>query len=191
MEKSGFNEIKKITRNGVLIAKMLPGEYYVTKLDEMIVTVLGSCIAVCIRDAKSYIGGMNHFMYPASTNIDTDDNELPKTCFGNYAMEYLLQDYKDIGGDLKNIEVKLFGGGKILSSQGHIGEENIIFAKQFLTEKKYTIASEDIGGEFSRKITYSPKTGKAMVRRLSSTHRQVIIKQENCYQSQIKQSVSC
>ena len=44
--------------------KLLPGEYYVTDKDMLLVTVLGSCVAACIRDCQSGIGGMNHFMLP-------------------------------------------------------------------------------------------------------------------------------
>jgi len=55
------------------MAKILPGEYYVTKTDEIIATVLGSCVSVCLRDTKLGIGGMNHFMLPENKNIG-DDN---------------------------------------------------------------------------------------------------------------------
>ena len=180
-----FNSIEKTTRDGVITAKVLPGEYYLTKDDEVITTVLGSCIAICIRDIKTGIGGINHFMYPISTDTVLDDNALPASSFGNYAMECLFNDFIAMGGNSENLEIKMFGGGKILSSQAYIGDENIRFAKQFLLKNKYLITAEDIGGEFSRKLTYSPKSGKAMIRKLSSTHRQVIINQENNYHNQI------
>ncbi len=44
--------------------KVLPGEYYVSADDEAIVTVLGSCVAACIRDVRLGVGGLNHFMLP-------------------------------------------------------------------------------------------------------------------------------
>ena len=52
---------KKLGKPMVVIQ---PGEYYVTKKDEIIATVLGSCISVCIKDEKNQIAGMNHFMLP-------------------------------------------------------------------------------------------------------------------------------
>jgi hypothetical protein len=45
-------------------AKILPGEYYYTGKDMLIVTVLGSCVSACIRDRVKGLGGMNHFMLP-------------------------------------------------------------------------------------------------------------------------------
>lgn len=48
------------------VAKILPGEYYVTLQGELVATVLGSCVSACIRDRKLGIGGMNHFMLPHS-----------------------------------------------------------------------------------------------------------------------------
>ena len=47
------------------MVKVFPGEFYVTKkTDEVLVTVLGSCVSACIRDPFAGIGGMNHFMLP-------------------------------------------------------------------------------------------------------------------------------
>ena len=46
--------------------KILPGEYFATTRDLVVVTVLGSCVSVCLRDRRSGIGGMNHFMLPGN-----------------------------------------------------------------------------------------------------------------------------
>ena len=66
----GFEQINRYLDNayGIIAAKILPGEYYVTKENELITTVLGSCISACIRDKESGIGGMNHFMLPVTTS---------------------------------------------------------------------------------------------------------------------------
>ena len=52
----------------LIAAKILPGEYYVTQENELITTVLGSCVSACIRDREMGIGGMNHFMLPITTS---------------------------------------------------------------------------------------------------------------------------
>ena len=44
--------------------KILPGEFYATREDEVIVTVLCSCVAACLMDPIAMVGGMNHFMLP-------------------------------------------------------------------------------------------------------------------------------
>ena len=61
--------------------KVLPGEYFVSSEDMVIMTVLGSCIAACIWDPHLHIGGMNHFMLPEGDGSDTTGR------YGSYAME--------------------------------------------------------------------------------------------------------
>ena len=41
-----------------------PGEYFVANEAIIIMRTLGSCVAVCLWDRKSRIGGLNHFMLP-------------------------------------------------------------------------------------------------------------------------------
>jgi chemotaxis protein CheD len=62
----GFEGIARSWDNSMncWAAKILPGEFYITRGDEAITTVLGSCISACIRDPAVAVGGMNHFMLP-------------------------------------------------------------------------------------------------------------------------------
>jgi chemotaxis protein CheD len=134
----GFEHVKRFWDPGCdrWSAKILPGEYFVTRSDEAITTVLGSCISACIRDPAVRIGGMNHFMLP-------EDNSSGKsswiegpgglaTRYGSYAMESLINELMKLGARRDRMEVKLFGGGKILSSMTDVGKKNIQFAKEFL-----------------------------------------------------------
>ncbi|MBP8120960.1 MAG: hypothetical protein KAY04_06910, partial [Burkholderiales bacterium] len=57
---------------GIEAAKILPGEYFATDKDMVLVTVLGSCVAACIRDPRAGVGGMNHFMLPRSEKDPTN-----------------------------------------------------------------------------------------------------------------------
>ena len=93
----GFEHITRIwdPRNAVCAAKILPGEYYVTRQDEIITTVLGSCISVCIRDPLSGVGGMNHFMLPGDTKKNLSqwgNGDCLETRYGIAAMESLIND---------------------------------------------------------------------------------------------------
>ena len=69
-------------------AKILPGEYYFTGKPMLIVTVLGSCVAACIRDRVSGIGGMNHFMLPDGGESGCASASSMR--YGSYAMEVLI-----------------------------------------------------------------------------------------------------
>ena len=113
----------------IITAKILPGEYYVTQENELITTVLGSCVSACIRDKESGIGGMNHFMLPESNPGKLKQGSEAMvgiaTRYGNYAMEHLINTILSNGGKRKNLEVKVFGGGKILPTLTDVGMKKI------------------------------------------------------------------
>lgn len=89
-------------------AKILPGEYYATARDMVVVTVLGSCVSACLRDRTNGVGGMNHFMLP---HCDDPQHPLsPSTRYGTYAMEVLINHLFKLGAKRSNFEAKVFGG---------------------------------------------------------------------------------
>ena len=161
----GFENIpRKINKNtGSIIARVGPGEYYVTHEDETIETVLGSCVAVCIRDQKAGVGGLNHFMLPNSSQQDTTEGR-----YGVHAMELLINGIIRAGGKRSGFEVKIFGGAKMLAHMGDVGATNIEFIRTFAETEGLRISSEDVGGLVGRMIRYEPATGRARVKRLGS-----------------------
>jgi len=132
----GFEHINRYWdhRHDMFAAKIKPGEYYVSLHGEMIATVLGSCISACIRDPVSGIGGMNHFMLPDNSghSSGTWENTAVSTeaRYGNIAMERLINVIIANGGIRKNLEIKIFGGGKVLNLITDIGGNNIDFVKK-------------------------------------------------------------
>jgi len=188
----GFENINRFydRRNNVQIAKILPGEYYVTGQNEIIATVLGSCISVCIRDPKNRIGGMNHFMLPDKKNISGSSWNFKSadqaTRYGTYAMEHMINDIIKHGGKRNNFEIKLCGGGQIIESMTNIGLKNINFIKAFLVTEGYEVVSEDVGDIYPRKVRYSPVTGKLRIKKLESLHNRTIINREEQYQHLIE-----
>ena len=69
------------------MVKVFPGEFHVTaRPDETLVTILGSCVAACIRDPVTGLGGMNHFMLPQGHSSGWG-NDPQSTRYGNFAME--------------------------------------------------------------------------------------------------------
>jgi len=186
---TGFETINRYwdKLQNVVAAKILPGEFYVTVRNELIVTVLGSCVSACIRDPVFGIGGMNHFMLPLSNgNSSWDRNGLGlSTRYGNYAMEHLINEILKNGGARKNLEVKLFGGGKILAQMTDIGDKNIRFVREYLKTESLRISGEDLGDIYPRKVVYNPKTGKVKVKKLRSMHNDTITQRETEYMNSI------
>jgi chemotaxis protein CheD len=154
--------------------KVLPGEYYVTADNLMVMTVLGSCISACIWDARAKVGGMNHFMLPEGDSSDASGR------YGSYAMELLLNDMMKAGARRENMQAKIFGGGQVMHSftTMNVGERNTQFVLDYLQTERITIVSKDVLDIYPRKVCYFPASGKAMVKRLAHSHPETLMAQE-------------
>lgn len=175
----GFEHIKRFwdaPRNR-FIAKILPGQYYVTQHREVIATILGSCISVCACDRKAGVGGMNHFLLPHSQQRDIHNeivNREPCARYGIHAMDMLLLTLLKHGAKPHNIEVKVTGGGRIISSMSDIGAHNIAFIREYIEIKKLNLIAEDVGDIYPRKVLYYPDSGKLLVKKLDNENGHVI-----------------
>jgi chemotaxis protein CheD len=189
----GFEHIRRYWDNlhQVHAAKILPGEYYVTAQNEVIVTVLGSCVSVCIRDRIFGIGGMNHFMLPVGSEeqLMTNKNITSAARYGNYAMEQLINEILKNGGKRQNLEVKVFGGGRVLQHMQSIdiGRRNIEFIKDYINTEQLTLLAEDLGDVFPRKVMYFPLTGRARIKKLRSMLHDTILERESQYFRELEQ----
>ena len=170
-------------------AKILPGEYYATARDMLLVTVLGSCVCACIRDKVSGIGGMNHFMLPDSGQ-DQNNPSGESARYGTYAMEILINQLLKMGAKRSNFEVKVFGGGAVLRgfTVANVGERNAEFVLKFLKTEKIPIAAQDLLDIYPRKVYYFPQTGLVRVKKLKQVHNDTIINRETEYKARLHYS---
>lgn len=177
----GFSHINRYwdKHNEIVSAKILPGQFYVTKYQEAIVTVLGSCISACIRDADNGVGGMNHFMLPSDNSGGANISESAR--YGNFAMEMLINEILKNGGNKSNLEVKIFGGGKILRNMTDVGERNIEFVTNYIKTEGLSLISSDVGSPHPRKVYYFPETGKVRIKKLRQLHNNTVIERETDY----------
>ncbi|MCC6949331.1 MAG: chemoreceptor glutamine deamidase CheD [Bradyrhizobiaceae bacterium] len=160
------------------MVKVLPGEFYVSASpDELLVTVLGSCVSACIRDPRTGIGGMNHFMLPKGDTGSWGD-EQQSARYGNFAMEKLINEMLKKGCSRAGLEIKVFGGGNVIESASAIGSKNVEFVLHFLASEGLSCAAQDLGGQFPRRIQYSPATGKVIRKFLGSGDRDSVINGE-------------
>ncbi|MBL8699066.1 MAG: chemoreceptor glutamine deamidase CheD [Alphaproteobacteria bacterium] len=163
------------------VVKVLPGEHYVTDVaDEMIVTVLGSCIAACIRDPLIKFGGMNHFMLPQSADGAWGAASASMR-YGNFAMEVLINEILSRGGRRERLEIKVFGGGNVLAGSTPVGTRNAAFVESYLAAEGLTAVASHLRGNFPRRVHYFPVTGKVMMRELKRTDDQVVLDTEKSY----------
>jgi chemotaxis protein CheD len=171
-------------------AKILPGEYYVTTHDEIITTVLGSCVSACIWDSVFGVGGMNHFMLPLSDSGAWGGSDLLSTAtrYGNYAMEHMINDILTHGGHRKNLTVKIFGGGQIISDMSNIGKKNIEFVLGYIKKEGLRLIGEDLGDIYPRKVVFYAASGRVKLKKLKKLHNDTIINREKAYQHDIEET---
>jgi chemotaxis protein CheD len=168
-------------------AKILPGEYYVTARDMVLVTVLGSCVSACIRDRVSGIGGMNHFMLPEGALDKSSPDSVPAR-YGTYAMELMINQLLKMGARRASLEAKVFGGGNVLRGleSSNVGGRNADFALAYLRTEGIAVASQDLLDVYPRKVYFFPNSGRVLVKKLRKMHNETIIEREQDYRSRLK-----
>jgi chemotaxis protein CheD len=163
--------------------KVLPGEFYVDQEEIPVVTLLGSCVAACLRDPVAKVGGMNHFLLP-----DGLDSDLAGSGgrYGVNAMEMLINELVKRGAVRSRLEAKIFGGGHVMKNftSMNVGERNAKFIRNFLKLEGIKILSEDLMDKFPRKVCFFPKSGRALVKRLPVADDN-LVNQEKQYQTQL------
>ncbi|GAA6169119.1 chemoreceptor glutamine deamidase CheD [Sessilibacter corallicola] len=189
----GFEHVNRYVdrRENKFIAKILPGEFYVTRSHtELIATTLGSCVSACIWDEENSIGGMNHFMLPLSEveahKITWGNVASDATRYGNYAMEHLINEILTHGGIRRNLKAKVFGGGKVLNQGNEVGLRNAEFVLTYLHQENIDLIGEDLGDVYPRKILFNPLTGKARMKKIRELSNNTIVSRERQYSQNIQ-----
>lgn len=154
--------------SGRPIVTLKPGEYHASASGELIGTVLGSCIAVCLYDRAAGVGGMNHFMLPVQLSGAGAWGDIIATParYGVAAMELLINDMLKLGASRANFEAKVFGGARVLSGMSDIGRSNIDFVRGFCERERIPVVRSDVGGERPRQLICDTLDGRVLMRYL-------------------------
>lgn len=181
--KSNTKEIDPETGRNVI--KIFAGGWHVSGAsdNEMLSTILGSCISACIRDPMLRVGGMNHFLLPGDDTMNAHAYDAAR--YGVFAMETLINEILKFGGRKNRLEVKVFGGGNVTSHSSKIGTKNANFVRHFLGEEGIKIVSEDLEGDLPRRVHYYPDTGKVMIRKLRRKEDMAVVAEEARYSKSI------
>jgi chemotaxis protein CheD len=166
-------------------AKILPGEYFVTEQDVVLITLLGSCVAACVRDAEMRIGGMNHFLLPDSHGQDPTGAAPAR--YGAYAMEVMINQLVKMGARRHRLQAKVFGGANVLRglNERNVGARNSEFVVDFLRVEGIPLMAHDLGGNQARKVAYFPATGEARVKRLATQTPATLLETEQQYRRRV------
>lgn len=162
LKSSGLTRTENISGNGSRFF-LHAGQLYAAGEPTEIVTILGSCVSVCLYDAARGVGGANHFMLPGKAST-------PSPRYATNAVELLLEQLLALGARRSRLEAKLFGGASMLKlgteSSGDLGTRNIEAARVELAEKRIPIVSEDVGGTRGRKLVFSTADGTVLVKQV-------------------------
>lgn len=138
---------------------VIQGEYKISGDAHVVLnTLLGSCVAACIRDPVAGVGGMNHFLLADGSAADARTNAER---YGVHAMELLLNGLLKRGAQRSRLEAKLFGGAKTMDGLADVGASNARFAREFITREGIKLAGECLGGTRGRRINFWPVSGRA------------------------------
>lgn len=173
---------------GMEAVKLLPGEYYATGRDMLLVTVLGSCVAACIRDPQTRIGGMNHFLLPEGG--DVHDLLSTPARYGGYAMEVLINQLIKLGANRGRLEAKVFGGAAVLRgfTNVNVGEANSEFVLDYLDKERIRVLAQDLRGIHPRKVYFFPGTGRVLVKKIKGVHNDTIVAREREYNQRLRRA---
>lgn len=162
--------------------KVLPGEYFVSDAPIVVLTTLGSCVAACLYDRITGMGGLNHFMLP-----DGEENGSASGRFGVFAMELLINELLKRGVRRESLEAKIFGGGQVMKSLAgtQIGEKNVAFVETFLARERIPILARDVLDVYPRKVCLFPDSGKVLCKRLASANAGELQQEETRYRKQL------
>lgn len=138
---------------------VIQGEYKISQDAGVVLnTLLGSCVAACIRDPVAGVGGMNHFLLAEGSASDVHHHAER---YGVHAMELLLNGLLKRGAQRNRLEAKLFGGAKTMDGLADVGASNARFARGFVEREGITLVGECLGGTRGRRVNFWPVSGRA------------------------------
>jgi chemotaxis protein CheD len=139
-----------------------PGGLHVSAENQIVSTILGSCVSVCLWDPVRGVGGMNHFLLPECPR-GLDDS--PR--FGNIAISRLLDRLARLGSGPQELQALIYGGSCVIDAfrkDDHLGLRNVQVARKQLAQAGIRVLDEDVGGTVARRVQFHVQTGATRVR---------------------------
>jgi chemotaxis protein CheD len=133
---------------------------------------LGSCVAVMLYDPVAKIGGMNHFLLPATQIGKQDDNPAK---FSDSGIPLLIQRIEEHGAKKERLVAKVVGGANMFPSltKNSIGKKNVDAATEILEKNGIKIVASDTGGNWGRSVDFDLETGLVIVRSYKKGEREI------------------
>ncbi len=141
-------------------ASVRMGEIAVGEENDLIKTLLGSCVGLTLYDSANRIGALAHIVLPDSTEHDG-----PPGKFADTAIPEILRLIEKRGGTIKKLSAKIAGGANMFKSNATsgIGERNIEAIEKQITARGIPIVAKHCGGNFGRRMTFFLGTGNVRI----------------------------
>jgi chemotaxis protein CheD len=156
------------------IVMIKAGEFFTTTSPIIIGTVLGSCVAACIRDTVRGGAGMNHFMLPGAARVDALAPDAPSLRYGAFAMESLINEFIRRGSQRADLEAKVFGGASLAVLTSDVGRQNASFVTRYLAAEEIRVSVCDLGGSAPRKLHLFVESGRVLVKYLRGGSPEIV-----------------
>jgi len=139
---------------------LYPGQLFTSSEPAAVMTILGSCVAICLWAPGSGAGGMNHFLLPHGSGAGASGLR-----YGSLAVPELIRRILAIGGKRDHLRAKVFGGACLTGNGvGRLSAENVAVARSCLAEAEIPIVAEDVGGVRGRKLIFRIPDGDVWVK---------------------------
>ncbi|HNR87215.1 MAG TPA: chemotaxis protein CheD [Spirochaetota bacterium] len=128
-------------------------------------TILGSCIGICLYDPSAKIAGLAHIMLP-SVNASREANHRK---YADSAIPILVEEMQKGGARRDRLIAKITGGATMLkmmreSMMSEIGRNNAAKVREVLKEMNIPIVAENVGGDYGRTIDFFAETGMVKIK---------------------------
>jgi len=142
------------------VSSVRMGEIAVSRDDEPIKSLLGSCIGLAVFDRIAGIGGLAHVVLPSS-----EGHTGPPGKFVDTAIPELIRLIEERGGRPRNLAAKLAGGARMFQTESatSVGDRNLETIERQLNERKIPILGQHCGGTAGRRMTFYPRTGRVII----------------------------
>ena len=132
-------------------------------------TIIGSCVAICLYDSKQKIGGLSHIMLPTSQL-----NSSFKKKYADTAIPILVKELEMSGVKKGNMVAKLVGGASMFnlsenSKMSKIGRDNVSKVTEILNQYDIKIIARDVGGNNGRTIDFFLENGDIKIKSIGKT----------------------
>lgn len=168
------------------VVQLQIGEYRVSRSPEILYTLLGSCVAVCLYDAAAGVGGMNHILLPGRAEDQRRLQDVAR--FGHDAVELLVRALGDAGARRRRLAAKIFGGGHVILQMDEAtspGYRNVRFIRQLMADERIPVLAADLGGYAARKIWFRTDTADVILQRVPAQLLAAVRREEGRFRRRV------